>query len=57
MSLRDGVWKLWRNAPGFSQRFEGQFSEDGRTITAYWEMSRDDATWQLDFHMTFTKVG
>lgn len=56
MSLRDGVWKLWRTAPQFSQRFEGTFSEDGRTITAYWQLSRDDAAWQHDFDLVYTKV-
>ena len=25
MSLQDGVWKMWREAPGFSQRMTGTF--------------------------------
>ena len=29
MSFSDGTWKMWRNSPGFSQRFEGKLSEDG----------------------------
>src|SRR5579864_6544891 len=28
MSLADGVWKVWREAPGFFQRFTGTFSDD-----------------------------
>jgi len=28
MSLDGGVWQLWRNAPGFSQRFKW----DGNTL-------------------------
>ena len=56
MSLKDGVWKLWRDAPGFSQRFEGKFSADGKTITAFWEKSTDGVTWELDFDMTYRKV-
>ena len=43
MSLRHGVWKLWRDAPGFSQRFEGTFSDDGKTISGRWEKSGDGA--------------
>jgi hypothetical protein len=37
MSLRDGVWKLWRDSPGFSQRFTGTFGDDGNTITSFSE--------------------
>ncbi|GIV96720.1 MAG: hypothetical protein KatS3mg057_1377 [Herpetosiphonaceae bacterium] len=36
MSLNNGVWKLWREAPRFSQRFEATFSDDGRTIRGRW---------------------
>lgn len=57
MSLRDGVWKFWRDAPGFSQRFTGTLSADGNTITASIEMSRDGAHWEHDFALTFSKVG
>jgi hypothetical protein len=37
MSLNDGVWKLWREASGFWQRYTGVFSDDGRTIKGAWE--------------------
>jgi hypothetical protein len=56
MSVNDGVWKIWRNAPGFSQRFEGKFSADGKTITSRWEKSTDGTTWELDFNGTYRKV-
>lgn len=56
MSLDDGVWKQWRNAPGFSQRFTGTFSGDGNTIRCFWENSTDGSSWALDFHMTYIKV-
>jgi hypothetical protein len=54
MSLRDDIWKLWRDAPGFSQRFEGRFSDDGRTITGRWEKSTDGAQWEHDFDLIYT---
>lgn len=57
MSLSDGVWKMWREAPGFSQRFNGVFSQDGNSITAYWELSTDGVNWERDFDLTFTRVG
>ncbi len=56
MSFSDRTWKIWRNSPGFSQRFEGKFSEDGNRITAYWEKSSDGLTWEHDFDVTYTKV-
>jgi hypothetical protein len=33
MSLIDGVWRLGRQSPDFSQRFVDRFSDDGNTIT------------------------
>ncbi len=56
MSLSDGVWKQWRTAPGFSQRFHGVLSDDRQTITTYWEKSSDGAAWEHDFDLTYTKI-
>jgi hypothetical protein len=56
MSLGDGVWRLWREAPGFSQRFTGAFADDGNTIAASWEKSTDGATWEHDFGLTYRKI-
>lgn len=58
MSLNDaGVWQMWREAPGFSQRFMGTISDDGRTIRGHWEKSGDGSTWEHDFDLMYTKVG
>jgi hypothetical protein len=56
MSLRDSVWKLWRDAPGFFQRFTATFGENGTTITGRWEKSRDGSSWEPDLEVTYTKV-
>ena len=56
MTFSGGIWTLWRDSPGFHQRFHGTFSEDGRTITAYWEKSADGSEWEKDFDLTYTKV-
>jgi hypothetical protein len=56
MSLSDGVWKHWRDAPGLFQRFTGTFSDDGCTITA---RLGEVARWheqRLDFDQVYTKV-
>jgi hypothetical protein len=56
MTLEDGVWRTWRAAPGFHQRFEGTFSPDGATITAAWEMSEDGTTGTKDFDITYRRA-
>ena len=56
VSFSDGVWRMWRNAPGFSQRFAGTFSENGDTIDGLWELSRDDATWDDDLKISFHRT-
>ena len=56
MSLDNATWKVWRNSPGFSQRFEGNFSEAFDTITDRWEKSFDGSTWEHDFDLTYKRV-
>ncbi|MFH5801004.1 hypothetical protein [Haladaptatus sp. CMAA 1911] len=55
MSLNDDVWKLWRDAPGFSQRFTGTFRDDD-TIEGTWERSDDGTEWEVDLDQVYTKV-
>ena len=61
MSLEDGVWKLWRDAPDFSpldfaQRFTGRFSDDGARIAGIWEIAHDGVTWEKDFDLDYIRV-
>jgi len=56
MSFSDSVWKMWRESPGFWQRYEGKLSNNGNTITAHWEKSSDGTKWEHDFDLTYTKV-
>jgi hypothetical protein len=56
VSLRDSVWKWWRNDPKFSQRFTGVISADGRTIVVSGELSRDGGRWEPDLALTYTRV-
>ena len=55
MSLDDGVWKMWRDSPGFSQRMTGTLSADGNTITWRGELSRDGSHWEQDLSVTYTR--
>jgi len=56
MTLEDGTWKLCRQAPGFWQRYTGQISADGTTITGAWEGSADGQTWTHDFGLTYLET-
>lgn len=55
MSLEGGVWKMWRDAPDFSQRMTATVSPDGNTITWHGELSRDGSHWEQDLDVTFTR--
>lgn len=57
MSLDGTTWRIWRDAPGFWQRFGGTFGDDGRTIRGAWEKSPDGSAWEHDFDMVYTRVG
>ena len=56
MTLRDNLWKWWRNAPGFSQRYEGRIVDGGNTIVGKGELSKDGVTWEKDLDLTYTRV-
>ena len=56
MSFSDNLWKLWRQSPNFSQRFEGKISKDGNKILAKWEKSSDGQKWEHDFDVTYTRM-
>jgi hypothetical protein len=56
MSLSADIWKLWRDFPGFSQRFTATFSDDHNVMNARWEKSSDGSNWELDFNETYTRV-
>lgn len=56
MRLNDRVWEIWREAPGFSQRFTGTLSDDGTTITGHWDRSSDSTTWERDFDLIYQKT-
>ena len=56
MSFDGILWKLWRDFPGFPQRFTGTFNRDRNIITARWEKSENGSDWELDFEITYTKI-
>jgi hypothetical protein len=48
MSVSEGVWTVWQDAPGFFQRFTGTFGRDNTTITGRWEWSDDGSIAQAE---------
>lgn len=55
VSLDAGVWRIWRNAPEFSQRFTGTLAHEGKTIVGRWELCRDDRNWNTDLEITYRR--
>ena len=56
MSVEAGVWSLRKLSPGFSQRFRGRFSADGRTIEGAWEKAEEGSAWEHDFDLVYRKL-
>lgn len=56
MSLEGSVWKIWRDSPGFSQRFMGTLGDDGNSIAARWEKSIDGSSWEHDFDVVYRRI-
>jgi hypothetical protein len=57
MTLEGGVWTLWRDGPDWPQRYVGEISPDGNTITGRWERGESlGAPLELDFEMNYTRA-
>ena len=56
MSVDGNVWKIWREAPGFWQRYNGTIAEDGARIEGAWEKSGDGSEWEHDFVLNYVRV-
>jgi hypothetical protein len=56
VSFEGGVWKWWREQPGFSQRFTGTFEDEGSTINGMSQLCRDDKTWKDDLAIVYRRT-
>jgi hypothetical protein len=56
VTLRDNLWKWWRNAPGFFQRYEGTIVDGGNTIIGKGEVSKDGVSWEKDLDLTYKRA-
>ena len=55
VSIDDTSWQIWRDAPGFSQRFTGTVADGGDTIVGRWQLNRDDHRWENDLEITYRR--
>lgn len=55
MNIKGNKWKLWRKAPGFSQKFEGTISRDKKTIRAAW-FAKEKTSWKKDFEIVYSRI-
>lgn len=56
MSFGDSTWRIWRDTPEFSQRFEAEISSAQTEINGRWEKSVDGgATWEHDFNVRYSR--
>jgi hypothetical protein len=56
MSFVGRTWRMWREAPGFWQRFECTIADNRSSMAGRWEKSMDNgASWQHDFDLVYTR--
>lgn len=56
VAIDGDVWRWWRDAPGFSQRYSCRIAGDARTMVGKGELSKDGATWEGDLEQTYTRL-
>jgi hypothetical protein len=55
VSIDRESWRIWRNAPGFSQRYTGTFADGGDTIAGCWQLCQDGEQWHDDLQITYRR--
>jgi hypothetical protein len=54
-SLEDGVWRIWRDADEFDQRFSATLAPD--SFAGTFELAQTPGDWQEDMRVTYRRVG
>jgi hypothetical protein len=55
MSFADSTWRIWRDDPEFSQRFDAHADEDRSVIVGRWERRSSSGFWEHDFTVTYAR--
>ena len=53
VSLDEGVLRMWREAPGFDQRFSATLGPDA--FDGLWQLARTPGKWQDDLKVTYRR--
>jgi hypothetical protein len=54
VSLDDGVWRMWRDAAGFDQRFSATLGHD--SFEGLFELATTPGDWKDDLKVTYRRV-
>ncbi len=65
-AIEGSTWRMWRapgedwngpDGPGFNQRYIGEISADGNSITGAWERGLGEAgdEWEVDFKLDYER--
>ena len=57
VKFTDNTLEMWRNFPGFSQRFKGVIKNNGNITEGVWELCEDDINWNKDLELTYKRIG
>jgi hypothetical protein len=53
VSVDDGVLRIWRDAPGFAQRFSATLGRD--SFEGLWQLARTPGDWQDDLRVSYRR--
>jgi hypothetical protein len=53
VSLADGVLRMWRDAPGFDQRFSATLGHD--SFEGLWQLARTPGDWEDDLKVIYRR--
>jgi hypothetical protein len=56
MSLNGDRWKIWREDPDFSQRFDAAIAPERNRISGRWEKRSSTGEWEHDFDLAYTRI-
>ncbi len=54
VAIEDGVLRMWRDEPGFDQRYSATIEQGG--FEGQWQLARAPDAWQDDLHVTYRRA-
>jgi hypothetical protein len=55
IALSDGELRIWRDAPGFEQRFTGRLDPTGSTLEGVWQLNERNRGFRDDLAIAFRR--